>query len=88
MTAASGGVGRPHVRHRPIVRPIASNDANRARNLLQQGTDLRAVIDILAGQLGAMISPVSASTPIWSFSRTDAPLRHASRPATHRDHRA
>src|SRR5207302_6330321 len=24
----------------------------RARNLLQQGTDLRAVIDILAGQLG------------------------------------
>src|SRR5712664_2443173 len=33
----------------PIVRPIAGK--RRARNLLQQGTDLRAVIDILAGQL-------------------------------------
>ena len=36
----------------PIVRPIASKRRNRARNLLQQGTDPRAVIDILAGQLG------------------------------------
>src|SRR5712664_1336008 len=36
----------------PIVCPIASKQRNRARNLLQQGTDLRAVIDILAGQLG------------------------------------
>src|SRR5438876_11642904 len=36
----------------PIVCPIASKRRNRARNLLQQGTDLRAVIDILAGQLG------------------------------------
>src|SRR5882672_8144837 len=36
----------------PIVRPIAGKRRNRARNLLQQGTDLRAVIDILAGQLG------------------------------------
>src|SRR5437868_14593922 len=36
----------------PIVRPIAGKRSNRARNLLQQGTDLRAVIDILAGQLG------------------------------------
>src|SRR5207245_7136726 len=36
----------------PIVRPIAGNRRNRAANLLQQGTDLRAVIDILAGQLG------------------------------------
>src|SRR5712664_3576299 len=35
-----------------IVRPIAGKRRNRARNLLQQGTDLRAVIDILAGQLG------------------------------------
>src|ERR1700732_2006361 len=36
----------------PIVCPIASKRRNRARNLLQQGTDLRAVIDILAGELG------------------------------------
>ncbi len=36
----------------PIVRPIASKRRNGARNLLQQGTDLRAVIDILAGHLG------------------------------------
>ena len=36
----------------PILRPIAGKRRNRARNLLQQGTDLRAVIDILAGQLG------------------------------------
>src|SRR5258707_13683561 len=35
-----------------IVRPIAGKRRNRARNLLQQGTDLPAVIDILAGQLG------------------------------------
>src|SRR5438309_5373734 len=36
----------------PIVGSIASKRRNRARNLLQQGTDLRAVIDILAGQRG------------------------------------
>src|SRR5882757_1347893 len=36
----------------PIVRSIASKRRNRSGNLLQQGTDLRAVIDILAGQLG------------------------------------
>src|SRR5438132_12974872 len=36
----------------PIVRPIAGKRRNWACNLLQQGTDLRAVIDILAGQLG------------------------------------
>src|ERR1700730_13607539 len=35
-----------------IVRPITGKRRNRAGNLLQQGTDLRAVIDILAGQLG------------------------------------
>jgi hypothetical protein len=34
------------------TRFIASKRSNRAGNLLQQGTDLRAVIDILAGQLG------------------------------------
>src|ERR1700737_2765514 len=36
----------------PIVRPIAGKRRNRPRNLLKQGTDLRAVIDILAGHLG------------------------------------
>jgi hypothetical protein len=35
-----------------IVRSIACKRRNRSRNLLKQGTDLRAVIDILAGQLG------------------------------------
>jgi hypothetical protein len=33
----------------PIVRPIAGKRRNRARNLLQQRTDLRAVIDIPGG---------------------------------------
>jgi hypothetical protein len=36
----------------PIVRSIAGKRRNRSGNLLKQGTDLRAVIDILAGQLG------------------------------------
>jgi len=36
----------------PIVRSIAGKRRNRSRNLLKQGTDLRAVIDILAGQVG------------------------------------
>ena len=36
----------------PIVRAIAGKGRHRALDLLQQGTDLRAVIDILAGQLG------------------------------------
>ena len=35
-----------------IIGAIASKRRNRASNLLQQGTDLRAVIDILAGQIG------------------------------------
>ena len=35
-----------------IIGAIAGKRRNRARNLLKQGTDLRAVIDILAGQLG------------------------------------
>ena len=36
----------------PIVRSIAGKRRDRSRNLLKQGTDLRAVIGILAGQLG------------------------------------
>ena len=32
----------------PIVRSVAGKRRNRSRNLLQQGSDLRAVIDILA----------------------------------------
>src|SRR5262245_15937282 len=36
----------------PIVGAVAGKRRDRARNLLQQATDLRAVIDILAGQLG------------------------------------
>src|ERR1700757_971234 len=36
----------------PIIGAVAGKRRNRARNLLQQGTDLRAVIEILAGQLG------------------------------------
>jgi len=36
----------------PIVRSIAGKRHNRSRDLLKQGTDLRTVIDILAGQLG------------------------------------
>src|SRR6266478_3135822 len=50
----------------PIVRPIAGKRRNRARNLLQQGTDLRAASTSLPVSSAAMISPVSASTPIWS----------------------
>jgi hypothetical protein len=36
----------------PIVRSIAGKRCNRSGNLPQQGTDLRAIIHILAGQLG------------------------------------
>src|SRR4030081_886380 len=36
----------------PIIRSIAGKRRNRSGNLLQQGTDLRAVIDILVGQVG------------------------------------
>src|SRR5690348_1258581 len=35
-----------------IVRSIAGKRRNRSGNLRKQGTDLRAVIDILAGQVG------------------------------------
>src|SRR5260370_40400581 len=35
-----------------IIGAVTGKRRNRARNLLQQGTDLRAVIDILAGQHG------------------------------------
>src|SRR5439155_5863263 len=35
-----------------IIGAVAGKRRNRGRALLQQGTDLRAVIDILAGQLG------------------------------------
>src|SRR3954447_7293543 len=37
----------------PIVRSVAGKRRNRSRDLLKQGTDLRAVIDIVAGQLGS-----------------------------------
>jgi hypothetical protein len=36
----------------PIIRSIAGKRGNRSGNLLQQGTDLRAVVDILVGQVG------------------------------------
>jgi hypothetical protein len=36
----------------PIVRSIAGKRRNRSRDLRKQRTDLRAVIDIVAGQLG------------------------------------
>src|SRR6516165_3058620 len=51
----------------PIVRPIAGKRCNRARNLLRQGTNLRAVIDILAGQLGGNDLSSVGVHPIWSF---------------------
>jgi hypothetical protein len=35
-----------------IIGAVTGKRRNRTRDLLQQGTDLRAVIDILAGQLG------------------------------------
>jgi hypothetical protein len=37
----------------PIVRSIAGKRRNRSGNLLKQATDLRAVIDIVAGQRGS-----------------------------------
>ena len=49
----------------PIVRPIAGKRRNRARNLLKQGTDPRAVIDILAGQVGGDdLSSVGVDTDV------------------------
>src|SRR6266478_3083841 len=52
MTAASGSLADLTIDIVPIVRSIASKRRSRSGNLVQQGTDLRAVIDILAGQLG------------------------------------
>ena len=51
----------------PIVRPIAGKRRNRARNLLKQGTDPRAVIDLVVGQLGGDDLSSIGVTPIWSF---------------------
>src|SRR6202022_2618333 len=49
----------------PIVRPISSKRRNRHRYLLKQGTDLRAVIDILAGQVGGDdLSSVGVDTDV------------------------
>src|SRR6267154_1404753 len=49
----------------PIVRPISSKRRNRHRNLLKQGADLRAVIDILAGQVGGDdLSSVGVDTDV------------------------
>ena len=56
----------------PIVRPIAGKRRNRARNLVQQGTDLRAVIDILAGQLGGNNLSCRRPPRYGAFARTDA----------------
>src|ERR1700747_987632 len=39
-------------RHRPDRTLRSRKRRNRSRNLLKRGSDLRAVIDILAGQLG------------------------------------
>ena len=60
-----------------IVRPIASKRRNRARNLLQQGTDLRAVIDFLAGQLGGNnLSRVGVHPACtWAMSSAHTPIR-------------
>src|SRR3984893_3049682 len=53
MTAASGCRWQTSLKASPrSYAPSPANDANRSGNLLKQGTDLRAVIDILAGQLG------------------------------------
>ena len=72
-----------------IIGAATGKRRNRARNLLQQGTDLRAVIDILAGQLGSNdLSSVGVHPRYGAFAKTDASLRRASRPATHRDRRA
>ena len=72
----------------PIVRPIAGKRRNRARNLLQQGTDLRAVIDILAGQLGGDDLSCVGVHPDGAFARTHTSLWRASRQATHQDRKA
>jgi hypothetical protein len=50
-----------------IIGAVAGKRRNRARNLLQQGADLRAVIDILAGQLGGDDLSSIGVHPIWSF---------------------
>jgi hypothetical protein len=55
-------------------RPSASEDRrcqrerrHRHRHLVQQGTNLGGIVDLLAGQLAATIWPVTASTPRCSF---------------------
>jgi hypothetical protein len=62
----------------PIVGSITSKRRNRARNLLKQGTDPRAVIDIVVGQFGgddlSSIGVHSDMELIWSF-RQDRRVR-------------
>ena len=70
----------------PIVRPIAGKRCNRARNLLQQGTELRAVIDILAGQLGG--NDLSGVGVHPDMKLSPGPTHLCGVPATHRDRRA
>src|SRR5204863_2794097 len=54
----------------PVVRPITSKRSDRTRDLIEQRADPRTVVDIfgrLVVSSVAMIYPVSASTPMWSF---------------------
>ena len=51
----------------PVIRAIGRERSNRAYDLVEQGADLRGVIDVTRAQVAATIRPVSASTPMCSL---------------------
>jgi hypothetical protein len=53
----------------PIVRSIAGKRRNRSGNLLEQGTNLRGVIDIVAGRSAAMICPHASDHNTFNLQR-------------------
>jgi hypothetical protein len=75
-----------------IIGAVTGKRGNRARNLLQQGTDLRAVIDILilAGQLGGDDLSRVGIYPDMELSPAPTHLCGVllDEPTTHRDRRA
>ena len=72
-----------------IIGAVTGKRPNRARNLLQQGTDLRAVINILAGQLGGNdLSSVGVHPDMELSPGPTRPCGVLLKPATHRDRRA
>ena len=66
-TAASGWRSATAPYSRPVVSPIAGERSDPTGHLVQQRSDLGAVIDLVVVSSAATISPVAASTPRCSL---------------------